>query len=272
MDLLLQILIFIFGTIIGSFLNVVILRYGRKTLNGRSVCPICGKKLRWFDLIPLLSFLFLRGKCRDCHKKISWRYPVVEIVTGALFLLIFNFSAQSRQFFYLIYLGSIFSLLIVIFVYDLYHKIIPDLWVFLFVGLSIISVLGSFDTLTTKWWQFSLANNLWAGPILALPFALLWFISKGRWMGLGDAKLALGIGWFLGLAKGSSALILGIWLGAIIGLILVALSKVIKKKQLSFRGINFTIKSELPLAPFLIVGIGLVFFLGWDVWGLGSFF
>jgi len=217
-----------------------------------------------------VSFLFLRGTCRKCQKKISWQYPLVEFATGLIFWLTFVFVG-GQNLIYLLYLWFIFFILIVIFVYDLYHKIIPDLLVFIFIGLSFISVVGSFDTLPHVWWQFSLVNNLWAGPILALPFAFLWFISKGRWMGLGDAKLSLGIGWFLGLAKGSSAIILGVWIGAIIGLFLVALSRVMRKKQLFFMGKNFTIKSELPFAPFLIIGVVLVFFFGWDVWGLSSF-
>ena len=85
---------------------------------------------------------------------------------------------------------------------------------------------------------------------------------------MGDAKLALGIGWFLGLVKGSSAIILGIWVGAFVGLLLILLSKINNSKRLSFFSKNFTIKSELPFAPFLISAVTLVFFFGWDVWGL----
>lgn len=266
--LLLQIGVFILGAIIGSFLNVVILRYSQKSLNGRSTCPACGQKLRWFELIPIFSFLFLRGKCRNCQQKISWQYPLVEISTGLIFLLIFDhFSTLTGgpplggQFFNLILLWLIFSLLIVIFVYDLYHKIIPDAFVFAFAGLSLARVMIDFN-------GFSWTADIWAGPILAIPFALLWLVSGGRWLGLGDAKLILGIGWFLGLAKGSSALILAIWAGALTGLILVALSRFLEKKQLFFKNKNFTIKSKLPFAPFLILGTALVFFFGWDVWGL----
>ncbi len=267
MDLyLLQVGVFIFGTIIGSFLNVVILRYGQKSLNGRSICLACKQQLKWFELVPVLSFLFLRGKCRNCQQKISWQYPLVEFATGLTFWLIFIFVG-GQNLIYLLYLWVIFSLLIIIFVYDLYHKLIPDLWVFLFSGLA----LANFLIFDFQGFGFSLINNLWAGPILALPFAFLWFISRGRWMGLGDAKLSLGIGWFQGLVKGSSAIILGVWIGAVVGLFLVALSRVMRKKQLSFMGKNFTIKSELPFAPFLIIGVMLVFFFGWDVWGLSSF-
>jgi len=269
-DYLLQIGVFIFGTIIGSFLNVVILRYGQKSLNGRSACPNCDHQLKWFELIPVISYVFLRGKCRQCCKKISCQYPLVELITGLIFLLTFIFVG-AQNIIYLIYLWVIFSILIVIFVYDLYHKIIPDLLVFVFIGFSLISVICGFDTLSHSWWQFFLTSSFWAGPILAFPFAFLWFISKGQWIGFGDAKLSLGIGWFLGLVGGSSAIILGVWLGAAIGVFLVFLSKVVPKSRLSLGGKTFTIKSELPLAPFLIIGIMLVFFFGWDIWGLGPF-
>ena len=85
-------LIFVFGTIIGSFLNVVILRYGtgKSFAKGSSQCFSCGKKLSWYELVPILSFLFQKGKCKGCGSKISWQYPLIETITGVLFLLIFN--------------------------------------------------------------------------------------------------------------------------------------------------------------------------------------
>ena len=269
---LLQIGVFLLGAIVGSFLNVVILRYGQKSLKGRSACPACGQKLLWYELAPILSFIFLKGKCRKCKQKISWQYPIVEISTALIFLLIFNsqftisneFSIFNFQFLNLIFLWTIFSLLIVIFVYDIYHKIIPDVLVFCFIILSLTKVLIDFN-------GFSWVADIWAGPILAFPFVFLWFLSKGRWMGFGDAKLALGIGWFLGLIKGSSAIILGVWFGALVGLALVVLSRFASKKQLFFKTKNFTIKSEIPFAPFLILGTMLAFFFAWDIWSLSLF-
>ncbi len=265
---ILQIGIFIFGTIIGSFLNVVILRQGIKSLKGRSECSSCHKKLEWYELIPIISFLIQKGKCKKCKKNISWQYPLIEISTAVVFLLIFNFQFSIFKqfsmidFFDLISLWIIFSLLIIIFVYDLYHKIIPDLWVFLFSSLSLLRVF------VLDFQGFGFLSFVWAGPILAFPFVFFWIISRGEWLGLGDAKLALGIGWFLGLVKGSSAIILGVWLGALMGLFLIFLTKINESKRLSFLSKNFTIKSELPFAPFLIIGTILVFFFGWNVWSL----
>ncbi|MBU4536790.1 prepilin peptidase [Patescibacteria group bacterium] len=198
--------------------------------------------------------------------------PIKILNQRYLFLFSYNlyfiekYSKLNLNFisiFDLISLWVIFSLFIVIFIYDLYHKIIPDIWVFL---LAFIALIRFF---VLDFQGFGFLSVFWAGIILAFPFVFLWIVSKGRWLGLGDAKLALCIGWFLGLIEGSSAIILGVWMGAFLGLLLVFLSKINNIKRLSFLSKNFTIKSELPFAPFLIIGTLLVFFFGWDVWGLG---
>lgn len=271
----LGIFIFLLGLVVGSFLNVVILRldenYPIKGIMGRSHCPNCKKKLNWYELIPVFSFLIQKGRCRGCGAKISWQYPAVEIITGILFLIIayslqftvYSFlNFETFKYLNLLYLFVIFSILIVITVYDIRHKIIPDSMVFLFAGLSLLFML------VTQW-----GNLVWfevlAGLILATPFAILWLISQGRWIGFGDAKLALGIGWFLGLIDGLSAIIISFWIGSVFGIFLILLSKL---QSLSFINKNFTIKSEIPFAPFLILGTILIFFFHWDVLGLKVFF
>ena len=126
MEVLIYIFVLSFGLIVGSFLNCVIYRLeeGKSFLKGRSFCPDCKHTLSWRDLIPLLSFLILKGKCRYCQKKISWQYPSVELSTGILFLLIFNYTFPN-----LLATGYwllVASFLIIIFVYDLKHYVIPD--------------------------------------------------------------------------------------------------------------------------------------------------
>ena len=161
----------------------------------------------------------------------------------------------------LAYLWLIFSILVVITVYDIKHKIIPDSLSFLFAGLAFIGLFfAGFENLNWTDWL--------AGPILATPFAFLWLISKGEWIGFGDAKLALGIGWFMGLVDGISSIVLAFWIGSILGVFLVFLSKL---RTLSFMGKTFTIKSEIPFAPFLVLGMILIFFFNWDVLGLKFF-
>ncbi len=260
MLILVSIFIFILGTIIGSFLNVVVLRHntGMSVTRGRSQCFSCGKTLVWFELVPLASFFWLRGKCRGCKSKISWQYPAIEFITGVLFLLAYLHEGFS---FYLPSYFFIMSVLVVIAVYDLRHKIIPDDLVFLFGGVSFILAIHG--------WLYGSGTTLldvFAGLLLALPFGALWLFSKGKWIGLGDAKLMLGIGFLLGFTHGVSAVVLAFWIGALwsIGLLLVSRSHKHRRRV--------TMKSEIPFGPFLIIATLLVFFFGWDVMGLSSMF
>ncbi|MEK9161551.1 MAG: prepilin peptidase [Patescibacteria group bacterium] len=243
--------VFVFGAVIGSFLNVVILRLntGQSIVSGKSKCFNCAKKLRWYELVPLFSFLALRGKCSSCRSKISWQYPIVEAVSGLLFLGIFNsISVQtSFDFLNIIYLWIVFSILIVIAVYDYHHQIIPNLFVWIFNGLAFVGLffLSRGNELFFNW------NNLIAGAVLFSFFALLWLVSRGRWMGFGDAKLALGIGWLLGMTFGIIAITLAFWIGAIVGVALIYLSKN-----------KYGIKSAIAFGPFMILGTAISFFWG----------
>jgi len=272
--------VFIFGAVVGSFLNVVVLRYntGRSITIERSQCFSCGKTLKWFELIPIFSFIAQRGRCRSCGSKISFQYITVEILTGLVFLLIFNYQFSiTNEFsnlliFNILYLWTIFSILIAISVYDLRHKIIPDALVFLFVGFSFLK--GLFDFLDFGNWDLSgiwnLEFGIWlaAGPLIALPFFLLWFFSRGRWMGFGDVKLALGIGWFLGLALGTYALLWSFWIGGAFSLGALLLKYILSslegKSSLFLRLKGLTIKSEIPFGPFLVLGTAVAFLLEWD--------
>ncbi len=241
---LIYILVFCFGTAVGSFLNVVADRFERaQSINGRSFCEFCKQTLRWFELIPLLSFLFQKGKCRRCQKKLSFQYPLAEFFTGVSFVLVFykifglinesvflsfsfggNLLSNFISLLAIVFPFVITSLLIVIFIYDLKHKIIPNFFSYTFSFLSLLVPIY----LTT---QGSMSTNelllyFLAGPILAFPFAFLWFISRGRLMGLGDAKFILGIGWLFGISLGVSALMIAFWSGAIVGVFLIAFHKI----------------------------------------------
>ncbi|MBU1136824.1 prepilin peptidase, partial [Patescibacteria group bacterium] len=146
--MLIYFFIFLFGLSVGSFLNVVIFRLEKDKLilSGRSKCPKCKTVLKWHDLIPVLSFIFTWGRCRYCQKKISWQYPMVEIFTGIIFLLIFKqFSLPAGeagilnfQTLELFYYFIIVSFLIIIFVYDLRHYLIPDKIVFPAIVIAVI--------------------------------------------------------------------------------------------------------------------------------------
>jgi leader peptidase (prepilin peptidase)/N-methyltransferase len=264
-DFIFYFIFFVFGTIVGSFLNVIILRYntGVSALHGRSFCFSCGHKLSWSELVPVLSYIFQSGRCRHCESRISSQYPLVETVTGLFFVAIFIRYGSIWGLFdnYLLLINALIvtSILISIAVYDIKHKIIPDALV---VALSLLSFLQIFIErffYSADIYSGSLLIAFLAGPILALPLFLIWLVSRGQWMGLGDPKLVLFIGWFLGLRQGVSALVLAFWTGAIYGLILIGLSK------FKWHGLSVNRRSEIPFAPFLILGFFLVFFFGLEV-------
>ncbi|MCX6715957.1 MAG: prepilin peptidase [Candidatus Taylorbacteria bacterium] len=247
------IIIFIFGVVIGSFLNVVVLRLNTGLgIQGRSMCMSCGKSLTWRELIPILSFIFQLGKCRNCKSKISWQYPLVELATGLLFVLIYlKFPPISNVALMMIVIYLIITcLLIVITVYDIKHKIIPDPLVYIFDALALATVFLGGPT-------FIHSPHIWtilAGPILAAPFTLLWLVSKGKWIGFGDAKLVLGLGWLLGLHAGINAVVISFWIGAAVAVIWMLVTYGRFKRGL-----------EIPFGPFLILATYLVLLFGLNV-------
>jgi len=252
MIIILATLFFIFGLIIGSFLNVVILRYNTEaTFGGRSACMNCQNSLRPYELIPVVSFFILKGRCSSCKTKIAIQYPLVELATGLIFAGLF-WKFQDLFFLSAIpfavtyaYYATIFALLVVIATYDLKHKIIPDKLSLVFGVVSFLSVFFfvNYNFLP----HMPTFLGLISGVLVSLPFALIWFLSRGAWMGLGDAKLAIGLGYFLGFSSVLSAIVLAFWSGALIGVFLIVFS------------LRHKLKSEIPFAPFLVLGAILIF-------------
>ena len=226
------VILFVLGTLVGSFLNVVGTRWGSgRTILGRSSCPHCNKTLKWWELVPIFSFLIQKGRCRSCGKKISYQYPIIEIFTGLIFATVPVWTLP------------IFCIYVVILIYDFHHKIIPDPLVYTAIALSLIYALLNLRT-------YELIDLL-AGLIIFLFFAAIWLLSRGRAMGFGDAKLGLSIGLLLGAAQGLSAIILAFWIGAVYSLAYIF----IKNDK------GLTMKSEVPFAPFIIIGawVSIVF-------------
>lgn len=241
------ILTFIFGTIMGSFLNVVAFRlHTGRGLQGRSMCDSCGYTLAWFDLVPVASFMALGGRCRKCSTKLSYEYPTVEVITGFIFA---SFMIKGLALYGLTYAGGVFffiqgllwSLLIVILIYDFKHMIIPERIVWVFISLAFLFSFVSFQNSEVV---FALPKmwDLFAGPLLSLPFLLIWFFSKGRAFGFGDVKLSLGLGWMLGLSQSIGMFFLAFWIGGIVSVILML-----------YQPKRFGRKTQVPFAPFLIV-------------------
>jgi len=248
------ILVFILGTIIGSFLNVVVCRLPEKRsiVSQRSCCPHCQKSIRWYDLIPIASFFILGGKCRECHKKISWQYPLVEFVTGGLFVFwAWHYGLSdffSNPFFYrdLVFTGA----LIIIFLTDLKHYLIFDavtLPVTFFAIIFNVYFLSSSLTLG----RLS-ANYLLAMIIGVLFFGSQYWLSKGKWLGAGDIRMGLMMGAMLGLMGLFYGLVIGYCLGALVAIILLILRKKGRKDELPlgvFLSLSAFVVLALSLAP-----------------------
>ena len=231
------------GISIGSFLNVLIYRYKKSEnfLVSRSFCPKCHHKLFWYDLIPLFSFFLLKGKCRYCEKSISFHYPLVEFLTGALFCFVFYKLEINFPFF--IYFSVISLLLILIFFYDLKYYIIPNVTVYSLIVFTFIFNLFSevFPEVSGFVPKYSILNTLFTAFGITFCFFLIFLISQGKWLGFGDVKFVFFMGLFLGFPKILVAIFCASFFGSIIGLALIVLGK---------KGF----KSEIPFGPFLIIG------------------
>lgn len=273
------IFVFLLGLAVGSFANVLIWRIprGESVWFSRSRCPDCRKVLAWFELIPLASFLWQGGTCRSCQRPISRQYPVVEFITGIVFTFVlfrvldlpsasvlsqissltFPISKLSE----LIYLWSIVVALIVIFVTDLRFYIIPDKIVFPVIGISLLYNLvgkwslglgGVGEVGIDNWRALALHpffSFLFAGLFASLFFFSLVLVSRGRWMGMGDVKFALFMGFILGFPQTFVALFLSFLSGSIVGLVLVLLKK-------------RTMQSQLPFGTFLTASTFAALFYG----------
>lgn len=261
-------IVFIFGCVLGSFLHVVATRFHTgASLNGRSRCLSCGRQLHWYELIPGFSYMALRGRCHGCGSNIPIQLLVVELLSGCMFLLLYYKFAFSYEF---ILLSVIFSVLLVIAIYDLNHFIIPDELVML---LALVAI-GHFFY---GWYEgysmtFYLVKLLTVVSVFAF-YAGLWVISRGRWIGLGDAKLAAPLAFFLSPWGAFSLVVFSFWIGAVISLVIMLSQRLLKRGQKSLPFIRNPIKmsSEVPFAPFLILAFLLVYIVQADVLQLMSF-
>jgi prepilin signal peptidase PulO-like enzyme (type II secretory pathway) len=250
----LPLIIGLLGLIVGSFLNVVILRYGTdKNLGGRSHCPKCNHQLSWYELIPVVSYVIQLGKCRSCKEKISSQYFLVELMTAAIFFFISHFLFLQYSY---LGIGKLIALLIplvitavfaiIITVYDIRHKLVPFLWFLLMVLFSLVFlIVGYFFGLSFgTFWQFILFHIL--GLAAVVPFLAIWLFSSGKYIGFADVEIIAWIGFFFGLFSGVIAVITAFYIGAIFALIYVGYHRV---KGHSYASVK---KVQIPFAPFLL--------------------
>lgn len=247
---------FIFGLLIGSFINCWAWRlYKEESLMNRSYCPRCRQQIRWYDNIPLISFALLKGRCRDCQKPISWQYPAVEILTAILFAAAWFFFGGEPWFFFKSLI--VITILILVLIFDARWFLIPVnvlIGGFFVVALFgyLASPLGGAEYLTAF---------IFSALVGTLFFALQYFLTSGRGIGEGDIWLGAFLGAvFASLRHLFVALILAYFVGAIISIVLVLSGK---KKW----------GSRLPLGIFLVIGALVAWFFGGalSLWYLSLF-
>lgn len=243
-------ILFVFGLLTGSFLNVLILRThsNKSFVTGRSECLKCHKKLVWYELIPVLSYVLQKGKCRKCGKTISAQYPMVELGTAAMFALLyakFGSNVTSLGRITLVFWLVIASLLMASFVYDLRWMLLPDR----FMIPAIVLAVGYLLLANSYFGQPVLAARAVGALVFALFFGALWFFSKGTWIGDGDIRLAFLMGLLLSPQQLVVAIFFSFNIAAITALALLGL-------RLKNR------KDVIPLGPFLILGTFIGLFLG----------
>lgn len=279
------------GLVVGSFLNVVIYRFHTgKSLQGRSRCLSCGHTLSWVCLFPVASYLALRGRCAYCTARISPRYFLVELLTALLFGMV---AATTSSLFLTLALLTLVSLLVVILVYDLLHTIIPDEYVIavtvVAVGIGALSIFDAQGAYVVR----EILLRLAGGAVGFLFFASLWYVSRGRWIGFGDAKLAFPLGLIVSWPGVVSMVVFSFWIGAVISVCLLGLQYLAwqgrlylvsrPQSSLFFRltvmlqtyfrlpRLGLTMKSEIPFAPFLICGFVLVYFFSLTIFTFITF-
>ncbi|MBI4994700.1 prepilin peptidase [Candidatus Peregrinibacteria bacterium] len=281
------IILFLFGLGMGSFLNVLSIRYNpdgklfdMKRLGGRSHCMHCNHGLRWFDLLPLVSFILLAGRCRYCGKSIAWQYPLVELLSGLVFLVtpiylnsFYSINTESFLSFDapLLYYSLVILWILVLFtllamsVIDIREYLIPnELNLLLGIFGVLITVILSLEPIFVSPLRqsffrhyslmFSSSQNILLMHLLGmivggLLFGLLAFSSRGRAMGYGDVKLGLAAGIALGWPDIVLAMILSFILGGLAGV-----SLILSKKK--------SMRDLLPFAPFFVLGFVITFFFG----------
>lgn len=230
MEALFSFYAFIFGLLIGSFLNVVILRLPVKKdlVKARSACTQCGSQLKWYHNIPLFSFLVLKGKCAFCNKRISWRYPLIELFTGLVAYWLFPREISTASLTHFLFYFTIACIFICHFMIDIDHHLLLDS-----LNIYLLAVILSYVVFYFNWKYWLIGGAIGFG----VPLAVTWLFYKIRGqigLGGGDIKLFGIIGLFVGPQGIVFNIFLSCMVGAVVGLLLIALQKMKKDKPMAF--------------------------------------
>ncbi|HJN77794.1 MAG TPA: prepilin peptidase [Myxococcota bacterium] len=258
LEVILQVWATVVGLALGSFLNVCIARMpeDRSVSRPPSHCPACGHRIRWYENIPVLSWVFLRARCSGCGSRISPLYPIIEVLMGLLALLLFreivpvySLPALAAWAFYLVFVFMLVGSTYI----DLRHYIIPDQFTIFAIPFGFLGVVGlqwlGYDGQHAITWQASLVGALAGGGVLLVTIGAWWLVRRVEAMGFGDVKLLAMMGAFLGAIPAVPFILIGACIiGSVIGLLLMLK-----------RGSG--LKTQVPFGPFLaITGVVYLFF------------
>lgn len=252
---------FLFGASIGSFVQVIVTRlHVAPITKSRSKCLSCGETLRVSDLVPVLSYIFLKGKCRYCKVKFGVSALVIEVIFGVTFALLYHFILQGSpsllvSFGWLAYYTLLFGVLGVMALYDKAHSYIPINALLLYGLLTLLMLFLRYLDMPSA--------MILLGPVLvALPFLILWLITKGKGVGFGDVLLFLGVGAFFGFSQGIVVFLISVWAGALVGLYV---------KYILLRNQNAN-NIPLPFVPYIVLAFLVVLFTDIDIFSIASLF
>jgi prepilin signal peptidase PulO-like enzyme (type II secretory pathway) len=270
MNLMISIILILLGLCFGSFVNALVWRIHEQSLpkkkraannkelsvtTGRSMCPNCLHTLAWYDLLPVVSWLSLGGKCRYCHKPISWQYPLVELATAGLFVFSYSFFPSKVYGLSSTVIFSLWLIMLVGFmalaIYDLRWMILPDRIVFPLQVLAVLYILTNFVISRGDW--HVLSNALLGFLCSAGLFYVLFQVSKGKWIGGGDVKLAVVLGLLLG---GAEEALLMIFVASVLGSV-IGIPLLLTKKT--------NLQGKIPFGPLLITATIVVYLFGASV-------
>lgn len=246
MEYLVAVFVFIFGLLIGSFVNVLALRFGfSETPRHRSSCQACAHVLQWFELVPVISYVVLRGKCSTCGSAIAAQYSLVELLVGGLFVATYLAAWPISSIWHVFSFVSLlvfWASFVLLLIYDVRHTLVPTIFV---VPLALAAIMVRISETAFVSSVLPLQDAAIGALLLGGVFFVLVLVTRGRGMGLGDVYIAASLGILFGAGRGIEVVTLAFWIGAAVGIVLMLVKRQVR------------MKSEVPFVPFLFVAAAL---------------